>query len=92
MFKSERRQEREVLELQCRLLRLKIAAEQQKLQCCRNIPRYASLLRTADRIGYIATHPRLLKFVLLPAKWTHRLLLATLLTVCSYWVDRDKLD
>lgn len=85
--KMTREEERELLELQAMLSRLKIQAAQTKSQQARQKEKSSSesMLNFATTAGNFFTNSNLLKLAMLPSSWKNRILLGGALIAWEYY-------
>ncbi|XXQ68475.1 hypothetical protein ACKLNO_00965 [Neisseriaceae bacterium B1] len=85
--KMTREEERELLELQAMLSRLKIQAAQVKSQQKRRQEQAPSetMLNFANSASSFVSNNNLLKLAMLPARWKHRILLGGALMAWEYY-------
>ncbi|MDO4433123.1 MAG: hypothetical protein Q4B82_00885 [Alysiella sp.] len=87
MSHSNRKQERELLVLQARLMQLKIAAVHAQKRGIRhnNAAPSQTLMHFAHRATGFISNKRLLKLAMLPSRWRHRLIVGGLLFVWEWY-------
>ncbi|KPN70916.1 hypothetical protein [Neisseria sp. 83E34] len=84
MPNKSKREERELLELECKLTRLKINVERQKLKQARQHTPDGPASQVLDFVGSMPSHS-LWKSVLLPMKWKHRAMVGAALMAFEFW-------
>ncbi|EGZ44861.1 hypothetical protein [Neisseria wadsworthii] len=84
MPNKSKREERELLELECKLTRLKIDLERQKLRRSRRQEPDGPAAQVLDLVSNMPSQS-LWKSVLLPIKWKHRAMLGAALMAFEFW-------
>ena len=83
-----RNEERELLELQCRLARLKIKKTRSQAQQQRKTAHNSTLAQLADTAGLAAQNIGWLRLALMPARWRHRRPLLAALSALL-WAEQE---